>query len=166
MPKQIKKREHTKSEKAGAALAIAAMILGLFFAAALIAFIPELETDSRSIQLTKAVILACGYCLFVLLAAASGVFSMFAYRRSHLIGDMIRGFFSFLSAFLALLCIRFMLAMFFSGLDKNDLVDKVVGDNSYAQFIKDQGASFACLIIGLSMMLIIGIISIVKLAKR
>ncbi|MBR6044184.1 MAG: hypothetical protein IKP47_00970 [Ruminococcus sp.] len=166
MPKQIKKKELTGAEKLGCAFVIAAMGLGLVFTVAFIIFIPSIDSDSESVQQVKSIALGAGYVLFTLAAIASGILCLRAYRRSDQGGDMMRSFFSFLSAFMTLLCVRFMLALFFSGLGETETVKKIVGDNTYSEFIKNQGASFACLVIGLSVMLIAGVTAIIKLAKR
>ena len=166
MPKQIKQRKITGGEKAGCVMLIITMIIGLLFAAAFIIFIPDIESDSRGLQLSKAAALAGGYVLFILMSTAAAVVCLVTYKKSSQAGDLMRGFFAGMSAFLALLCVRFMLALFFSGLDKTDLADKVIGDNTYSQFIENQAPAFACLVIGLSVMLFAGISGIVKLAKR
>lgn len=166
MPKQIKKRQITKGEKTACALTIIAMAISLVFAAAFIIFIPDIESDSRTIQETKAIVLAASYVLLIGMTIAAGTVSLIAHKKSRQAGDLMRGFFSLTAAFLTLLAIRFMLALLFSGLGKEETVDKIVGDNSYSKFIENQAPAFACLVIGLSVILFTGISAIVKLAKR
>ncbi|MBR6101841.1 MAG: hypothetical protein IKP95_05400 [Ruminococcus sp.] len=166
MPKQIKKRQITGGEKAACIAAIAGMTIGLIFAVAFIIFIPELENASTSEQLAKSMALAIGYVLFFAGASVSGILSLICRKKSGQAGDLMRGFFSLISAFLSLLAVRFMLALFFSGLGKEDTVDKIIGDNSYSKFIENQAPAFACLVIAMSIMLFVGITAAVKLAKR
>lgn len=166
MPKQIKKREITKGEKLECVIAIIAMAVGICFTAAFIIMIPDIDNNSRDVQLIKSVIAASSYVLFVLLAVAEAVIGIKVYLGSRVTGTAMRGFFAAVSAFIALLSLRFMLAMFFSGLGEDSIVDKIIGDSSYATFIKNQAPGFACLVIALTIMIFVGLSAIVKLAKR
>lgn len=166
MPKQIKKRKLKKGEKTAAVLTIAAMTAGLIFAVIFIIMIPGIDSASEQTQSVKAILAAAGYVLFVAASTAAMIASLAAYRRSKQMGDVMRGFFCGVSIFTALLSIRFMLALFFAGLDKQDAVEKIIGSGSYSSFIKNQAPSFACLVIALAVMLFTGISAIVKLAKR
>ena len=166
MPKQIKKRVLKKGEKPAAVLCTVAMAAALIFAALFIVLIPDIDSSSENVQFAKAISAAAAYILFVLTSAAAMVSSLIAYKTSKQPGDVMRGFFSGVSIFTALLSIRFMLALFFAGLDDQDMVDKIVGSGTYSDFIKNQAPSFACLIISLAVMLFVGISAIVKLAKR
>ena len=116
--------------------------------------------------MVKAISAAAGYVLFVLATAAAMIASLMSYKKSKQMGDVMRGFFCGVSIFTALLSIRFMLALFFAGLDDQDAVNKIIGNNTYSEFIKNQAPSFACLVIALAIMLFTGISAIVKLAKR
>ena len=166
MPKQIKKRELKKGEKPAALLTVAAMCAGLVFAVLFIIMIPDIDSASEQAQSVKAILAAAGYVVFVAVSTAAMIASLIAYKKSKQMGDAMRGFFSGVSIFTALLSIRFMLALFFAGLDKQDTVEKIIGSGSYSSFIKNQAPSFACLVIALSVMLFTGISAIVKLAKR
>lgn len=166
MPKKIKKREVTKGEKIECIIAIIAMAVGLCFAGAFIVMIPDIESDSEKVQLTKAVISAASYVLFMCLSVAEAVIGFLVYRKCKVTGVMMRGFFAAVASFTAALSLRFMLALFFSGLGKDDIVKSIIGDNSYSNFIKNQAPGFACLVIALSIMIFVGVSAIVKLAKR
>ena len=162
MPKQIKKRPLKKGEKPAAVLTIIAMITGLIFSVMFIIMIPDIDSSAEDVQFAKAISAAAGYVLFVLATAAAMIASLMSYKKSKQMGDVMRGFFCGVSIFTALLSIRFMLALFFAGLD----VNKIIGNNTYSEFIKNQAPSFACLVIALAIMLFTGISAIVKLAKR
>lgn len=166
MPKQIKKREIIKSEKLECITAMIAMAVGICFTAAFIIMIPDIENSSRNVQLIKAVAAASTYVLFVLAAVAEAIIGFKAYRDSRAAGTAIRAFLGAVSAFTALLSLRFMLALFFSGLGKDSIVDKIIGDSSYSTFIKNQAPGFVCLVIALTIMIFVGVSAIVKLAKR
>lgn len=166
MPKQIKKRVLKKGEKTSAVLCILAMAAGLIFAVLFIVMIPGLDQEENQAQKVKAILAAAGYVIFVGLTAAAMITSLSAYRTSKQMGDVMRGFFAGASIFTALLSIRFMLALFFAGLDDQAAVDKIIGSGSYSDFIQNQAPSFACLVIALAVMLFAGISAIVKLAKR
>ena len=166
MPKQIKKRSFKKGEKPAAVLTIVAMITGLIFSVMFIIMIPDIDSSAEDVQFAKAICAAAGYVLFVLMAAAAMTASLMSYKKSKQMGDVMRGFFCGVSIFTALLSIRFMLALFFAGLDDQDAVNKIIGSNTYSEFIKNQAPSFACLVIALAIMLFTGISAIVKLAKR
>ena len=166
MPKQIKRRELKKGERPAAVLTILAMTAGLIFAVIFMIMIPGIDSASEQTQSVKAILAAAGYVLFIALSTAAMIMSLRAYKSSKQMGDVMRGFFSGVSIFTALLSIRFMLALFFAGLDKQDTVEKIIGSGSYSSFIKNQAPSFACLVIALAVMLFAGISAIVKLAKR
>ena len=166
MPKQIKKRQLKKWEKPAAVLMILAMSAGLIFTVLFLIMIPDLDSGAEQVQFVKAIGAASGYVAFVLLTAAAMAVSLKAYGSSKQMGDVMRAFFAGVSIFTALLSIRFMLALFFAGLDKQDTVDAIIGGGSYSEFFKNQAPSFACLVISLSIMLFAGISAIVKLAKR
>ena len=61
MPKQIKKREFTKGEKAECLIALIAMAVGLCFAGAFIVMIPDIENDSEKIQFATSIVAAVSY---------------------------------------------------------------------------------------------------------
>lgn len=166
MPKQIKKRELKKSEKAAAALSSVMMAAAVIFSALFIILIPDLDSGSESVQFAKAISAAAGYVLFVAVSAAAGVMSFIAFKKSKQMGDAMRAFFSAVSVLTALLSIRFMLALFFAGIDDQDMLDKIIGSGSYSSFVKNQAPSFACLVIALAVALFVGISAIVKLVKR
>ena len=166
MPKQIKKRVLKKGEKSAAVLTITAMIVGLIFTVLFVIMIPDIDSGTEDIQFIKAICAAVGYVLFVLATAVALIASLKAYKNSKQMGDVMRGFFCGVSIFTALLSVRFMLALFFAGLDDQEMVDKIIGSGTYSEFIKNQAPSFACLVIALAIMLFAGISAIVKLAKR
>ena len=166
MPKQIKKKELKAGEKPAAVVTVIAMAAGLVFAALFIILIPDIDSSTEQVQFVKAIRAAAGYVLFVLISILAVVLNLRSYNSSKQMGDAMRAFFAGVSVFTALLSIRFMLALFFAGLDNRDMVDKIIGDNSYSQFIQNQAPSFACLVIALSVMLFTGISAIVKLASR
>ena len=166
MPKQIKKRELKKGEKLAAVLTIAAMSAGLIFTVLFLILIPEIDKSAEEVQFVKAICAAAGYVVFVIAAAAAVIASLAAYKNSKQMGDAMRGFFAGVSVFTALLSIRFMLALFFAGLDDQDAVNKIIGSGTYSDFFKNQAPSLACLVISLSVMLCAGISAIIKLAKR
>lgn len=166
MPKQIKKREFTKGEKAECLIALIAMAAGLCFAGAFIVMIPDIENDSEKIQFAKSIVAAVSYLMFMGLAVTEAIVGFAVYRKCKVTGVMLRGFFAALAAFTAALSLRFMLALFFSGLGKDNIVKSIIGDNSYANFIKNQAPGFACLVIALTVMIFVGVSAIVKLAKR
>lgn len=166
MPIQIKKRVLPASEKRSCIFAIITALAGLGFGLAFIILLPDIDNDSAGTQKAKTIAVSALYASFVLLCIVHAVISVIASKKTNKMGLMISGSLSGVSAFLALLTVRFMLALFFSGIGKNDISDKVIGDNTYAGFITSQGASFACLVIALAVMLVIAIVSIVDLAKR
>ncbi len=166
MPKQIKKRELKKGEKPAAVMTVLAMAAGLVFAVLFLILIPDIDRSAEEVQFAKAIGAAAGYICFVLFTLAAMIVSLAAYRSSRQVGDVMRGFFAGVSVFTSLLSIRFMLALFFAGLDKQDMVDKIIGDSSYSTFIQNQAPSFACLVTALAIMLFCGISAVVKLVRR
>lgn len=166
MPKQIKKKEFTKGEKRECILAIIAMAAALCFSFVFILMIADIDKDSENVQFVKSAVTAGGYVLYVAVVIAEAIVGFTVYRSSKAAGVMIRSFFAAVSAFTALLSLRFMLALFFSGLGKDSIVKSIIGDNSYAAFIKNQAPGFACLVISLSIMMFVGVSAIVKLVRR
>lgn len=166
MPKQIKKRAFRKGEKAAAVLCTVAMAVGLVFAALFILLIPDIDSSSENVQFVKAILAASAYAAFIAATLAAMVANIMSYKKANQMGDIMRAFFAGISVLAAFLSIRFMLALFFAGLDDQDMVNKIIGSGSYSDFFKNQTPSFACLIISLTLMLFVGISAIIKLAKR
>ncbi|MBR1764907.1 MAG: hypothetical protein IJ746_05885 [Ruminococcus sp.] len=165
MPIQIKKRVIPAAEKHSCVLAIITALAGLGFGLCFIILLPDIDGDSASTQRVKTIAVSSLYAIFVLLCIVHAVVSLVASKKTNKMGLMLGGSLSGVSAFLALLTARFMAALLFSGLGREDLADKVIGDNTYSAFITAQGAAFACLVIALAIMLVIAVISIIDLAK-
>ena len=166
MPIQIKKRVIPAAEKNSCVIAIITALVGIAFGICFLILLPDIDNDNASVQKVKTIAVSGLYALFVLLCIVQAIVSMIASKKTNKMGLMLGGSLSGVSAFLALLTVRFMLVLLMAGLGKNDTVDKIIGDNTYSGFIADHGASFACLVIALSVMLVISVISIIDLAKQ
>ena len=166
MPIQIKKRVIPTSEKNSCLIAIFTALAGIAFGICFLILLPDIDNDSASVQKAKTIAVSGLYAVFVLLCIVHAIVSIVASKKTNKMGLMLGGSLSGVSAFLALLTVRFMLVLLMAGLGKNDTIDKIIGDNTYSGFIADHGASFACLVIALSIMLVISVISIIDLAKQ
>ncbi len=166
MPIQIKKRKLPTSEKRSCILAIFTALAGIAFGLSFLILLPDIDNDNAGTQKVKTVVVSSLYVVFVLMCIVYAIAAIVSSRKTNKMGLMLAGSLSGISAFLSLLTVRFMLALFFSGIGNTELSDKVIGDNTYAGFITAQGSSFACLVIALAIMIVISVISIIDLAKK
>lgn len=163
MPKQIKRRELDKSVKVSCVLAIAGLAASVVFAVLLIFLLPSLMEDESAV---KACLIAAGYFIFTVLSICYMAAAFISYSKAQEAGGLFGGICSAAASLMSLLNLRFVLAMMFSGLKMESVVDKIVGDRTYTEFVDMQQQNWICMVIAMMIMLIIGILGAVKLSRR
>ena len=164
MPKQIKKEVLKPGEMAYRVTAVIVMFLATGLAALLVFMLPRLLEDESAV---KACIITGVYALFTIGCIVHCAIALINYpKEPENASALIQGILSLAASFMCLLNLRFMLAMFFSGLDMQAQADKVIGDHTMSEFVNMQTSNWTCLIFAMAIMLLIGILSVVRLAKR
>lgn len=163
MPKQIKKDILQKGDKKSRIAAVVSMICAFAFAAAVIALMPSLIKDESAV---KASVITVGFAVFTASCAVHSVLSFLCYKREENFTALFQGIISLLSALLCLINFRFMAVLLLSALKMDSAALKLVGDQTMTEFVSSQASGWMCMVISAAAMIILGILGIIRLAKK
>ncbi len=163
MPKTIKKEQINRYEKINRIWAIVAMGVVLAFTGTLIFLLPALLEDESAV---KATVISVAYLLFTVSCIIHCVTAFVSYGKAESASGLFHGILSLACTFMSLLNLRFVLALFFSGIKAESIADKIIGDHTMTEFVELQTSNWTCLVFAMAVMLILGILGIIRLAKR
>ncbi|WP_124100786.1 hypothetical protein [Ruminococcus sp. Marseille-P6503] len=163
MPKQIKKDVLQKGDKKSRVAAVVSMICAFAFAAAVIALMPSLVKDESPV---KASVITAGFAVFTASCIVHAALAFLCYKREGNFTVLFQGVVSLLSALLCLINFRFMAVLLLSGLKMDSAARKLVGDQTMTEFVGSQTSGWVCMVVSAAAMIILGILGIIRLAKR
>jgi hypothetical protein len=163
MPKQIKKEKITKSERNNRIWAILAMVSAFLFGAALILFMKDFINNE---SLWRGLVIVGTYSLYTLLAIVHCLHGFNVFRKEEHYGVLFQSILTAAAAFAALLSGKFAVVMTLSALGKDTAAQNLIGsDTTMDDFVLAQSTAWILLICGIAAVILVGIISIVRLAK-
>ena len=131
MPKQIKTKSISKEEKKNRMIALGAMLASFLLGALLLAMMKAISGD-KDPAAPLGICCFISYIAFLVLTAAHFVSGIIIYHKQENYGVLFSSIGSGISAFAALLNIRFELSLLFSSVGADGLAKKAVLANSCA----------------------------------
>ena len=163
MPKQIKKDIIHPKEKMNRIFAILSMCTAIIMCAFLIFVMPRM-IKTESIGLTFLFTIA--FALFFVSCFIHCFSSIGSFKATSRFSLIFQGFVSLVSTIFCIFNTRFILVMLFSALKKTDIVKVLLGTKSMVRFLESQYTNWICFIFALIAMIIVGVLGIIRLARK
>lgn len=164
MPKQIKKKGLPKQEKVSCGLGIASMLLSLTLSGLMILMVQNTTEDSQPVALGIATFGA--YVVFTVICLTHFIQGLVTFKKLESYAALFTAMFTGISVFGLLLNVQLMLAMMFSALGKDGLVNKMLGDKGMTEFISTQTSAWNLMLAGICTAFAVGIIDLIRLARQ
>lgn len=164
MPKQIKKKELPGLEKASCGLGIAAMFLSLIMSALMILLVQQVSADKDPKVLGMAVFIA--YAVFTVVCLIHFIQGIVTFKKLESYGALFTAMLTGISVFGLLVNVQLMAAMMFSAIGKEGMVPKITGEGGVTDFMSSQSSAWTMMIAGISTAFAVGIIDMIRLARR
>ncbi len=163
MPKQIKKKELPKGEKTSCILGMIAMFMSLALSSLMIFLVQQSSGDKEPKALGIAVFAV--YAVFTVVCLIHFLQGLVTFKKQESYAALFTSMLTAVSLFGLLLNVQFMLAMMFSALGKEKIVNKIVGDAGITDFISTQTSAWNLMLAGIAAAFAVGIIDIIRIAK-
>lgn len=164
MPKQIKKEEMKKSDRAYRKWAVAGLISSVAFMGALAGLI-GLITKTNGDKAPTTVLFSL-YAVYTAVSVISAVKGIMSYVREDVTVCLFQGLLNAFSAIACIMNLRMAFIILLSAYHAEDMANKLIGSQTQTEFVQTQYANWICLSVAVLISIIIGILGIVKLTKN
>lgn len=163
MSKKIKLEKLTAQEKAYRAVSIVSFAFSVVCAGAGAFLLPKMiDNESRKIALLMAVM----FYVYMALCALGAVLAFRYYKVTDAAAGVGHGAVLTITTIINIVNLRFFTVMLLEGIGRTDAAKKLIGDVSQTDYFASLSGNWTALVIGMAFVMLLGVLSVIKLASR
>ncbi len=165
MPKQIKNQGLDKQEKTNRCIGAFTMVAAFAMGGVLLALMKSLDgsTDPSGVMGVAGFVT---YAIFLILTLVHFINGIIVWKKKENYGVLFPSLGSGVSAFSAIVNIRFELALFFSSIGSEETAQKVIGNIGFETFMAGQRSAWSLMLFGMALSMMVGLAAMVRLLKN
>ena len=115
---------------------------------------------------TPVIVVCVVFCLYFISCVVTSVLGIMTYVKEDNLPVLVQGILTCAPVIFCLINAKTALLMILVVFNKDDFAVKILGDQNYYQYISTQYSHWVCLLIGLVVSMVIGVLSIVTFMKN
>lgn len=163
MSKKIKLEKLTKEEKTYRVLSIVNFGFTVICAGAGAFLLPKMiDNESRTIAMAMSLL----FFVYMIMCIAGCVLAFRYYKATDQTAGVGHGAVLTVTTIINVVNLRFFTVMFLEGLNKSDAAQKLIGSVTETEYLQSLSGTWTALVIGMAFMMLLGVLSVIKLASR
>lgn len=163
MPITIKKPEFKRFDKMYRKWAVVTALFSLALTVMLFVILRNISDDTSP---AASVALFTVYALFTVSGMVTLKKAIDAYRFENNVAALLQSVLYCAVTVFCMMNLPFALVLLFEGIGKTDLSVKILGTRNYKEFIADQYYNWMCMLVGMALAMVLGVLGGHKLASN